>query len=706
MRAFARRVLTFAAGRRAKYAVLVAWLLIAAVAGSYAGKLEDAEKNEPSSFLPGNAESVAALNAVKRFRSGETVAAVIVYRRPSGLTAADRAAVARDRAAINARLPVATAPLPPPILSRDGTAALLVAPIAPHGKSRVLTSAVDGLRSVAERAPPGLAVKVTGPAGFSADAIAVFRQINGTLLLATAALVFVLLILIYRSPIFWAIPLLTVLFAEATARAIGYGLAEAGVTVNGQTAGVLPVLVFGAGTDYALLLVARYREELRRHEDKHEAMRIALRRAGPAIVASGLTVIAALLCLTVAEVNATSGLGPVSAVGIAVAMAAMLTLLPAALVTFGRRAFWPFVPRYGGAGTDATHGTWRRLGERIAVRPRRVWIGAALVLGLLCVGLTQFSTNLTSANQYRNEVESVQGQKLVDASFPAGANAPTTVIVPDAARTPAVLAALRREPGVAQAQVVERSPSAGARVSVTLAAAPYSERAFALVPALRRSAKAAGGDGVLVGGPTAEERDLRVAAAHDNRVIVPLVLLVVFLILAALLRAVVLPLLLMGTVVLSYAAALGISGFFFTHVFGFAGADPSLPLFAFIFLVALGVDYNIFLMTRVREETQRHGTRMGTIRGLAVTGGVITSAGIVLAGTFSTLAVLPLVSLTEIGFAIAVGVLLDTFVVRSILVPALVLDAGQTVWWPSALASRREPAAPTGPAGSAPAPRP
>ncbi len=708
MRAFARRVLTFAAGRRAKYAVLVAWLLIAAIAGSYAGKLEDAEKNEPSSFLPGNAESVAALNALKRFRSGETVAAVIVYRRPSGLTAADRTAIARDRIALNANPPVATAPLPPPILSRDGTAALLVAPIAPHGKSRVLTRAVDALRAVAERAPPGLAVKVTGPAGFSADAVAVFRQINGTLLLATAALVFVLLILIYRSPIFWAIPLFTVLFAEATARAIGYGLAEAGVTVNGQTAGVLPVLVFGAGTDYALLLVARYREELRRHEDKHEAMRIALRRAGPAIVASGLTVIAALLCLTVAEVNATSGLGPVSAVGIAVAMAAMLTLLPAALVTFGRRAFWPFVPRYGGAGTDATHGTWRRLGERIAVRPRRVWIGAALVLGLLCVGLTQFSTNLTSGNQYRNEVESVQGQRLVDASFPAGANAPTTVVVPDAARAPAVLAALRRDPGVAQAQVVERGRAGigGVRLSVVLSAPPYSERAFALVPALRRSAKAAGGDGVLVGGPTAEERDLRVAAARDNRVIVPLVLLVVFLILAALLRAVVLPLLLMGTVVLSYAAALGISGFFFAHVFGFPGADPSLALFAFIFLVALGVDYNIFLMTRVREETQRHGTHSGTIRGLAVTGGVITSAGIVLAGTFSTLAVLPLVSLTEIGFAIAVGVLLDTFVVRSILVPALVLDVGQRVWWPSALARRREPAAATGSAGSAPAPRP
>jgi putative drug exporter of the RND superfamily len=685
MRSAARTALTFAAGRRAKWLVLAVWVLIAGVAGSYAGKLEGAEKNEPSSFLPGKAESVATLRAVKRLPSGDRVAAVIVYRRASGLTAADRALVARERARINAHLPVATAPLAPPSFSRDGRAALLVAGIQPRGESRRLTDAVDALRASAERAPPGLAVKVTGPAGFSADAVKVFGDINGTLLLATVTLVFVLLILIYRSPIFWAIPLVTVLFAEATARGIAYGLAEAGVTINGQTAGVLPVLVFGAGTDYALLLVARYREELRRHEDRHEAMRIALRRAGPAVVASGTTVIAALLCLTIAEVNATRGLGPVSAIGIAVAMLAMLTLLPAALVTFGRRAFWPFVPRFGGRGTDETHGAWRRLGERIRPRPRPVWIGTAAALGVLCLGVTQLSTGLTSGNTFRNQVESVQGQKLVTASFPAGANAPSTVVVPDVARADAVAAALRRVPGVAQARVVERAPGRGARLSVALRADAYSQRAFRLVPALRRAAKAAGGQATLVGGPTAEERDLRVSAARDDRVIVPIVLAVVFLILAALLRALVLPALLIGTVILSYAAALGIGGFFFAHLFGFPGADPSLPLFAFIFLVALGVDYNIFLMTRVREETLRHGTRDGTVRGLAVTGGVITSAGIVLAGTFSTLAVLPLIPLTEIGFTIAVGVLLDTFVVRSILVPALTLDVDDRVWWPSAL---------------------
>jgi putative drug exporter of the RND superfamily len=669
--------------------VLAAWIVVAGIFGSFAGKLGDVEKNEPSSFLPGKAESVKTLEAVERFPSGDRTQAVVVYRRASGLTAADRATIARDRAAINADLPPGTARVGPPIPSRDGDAALLVAGIEANGESDVLLDAVDALRDeVHEGVPEGLEVKVTGPAGFSADAVKVFESINGTLLLATAGLVFLLLILIYRSPIFWAIPLFTVLFAEATASGMAYFLAEAGVTINGQTSGILSVLVFGVGTDYALLLVARYREELRRHEDKHEAVQLALRRAGPAVVASGLTVIAALLCLSLAEVNGTAGLGPVGAFGVALSMLAMLTLLPALLAITGRRAFWPFVPRFGGIGTDETHGWWRHLGERIRVRPRRVWIGTALALCVLCLGLTNLNTDLTSGNVFRNSVESVEGQELIAESFPAGANAPTTVVVPDAARTAAVAAALGRVPGVAQVAPVERAPDAGVRLDVTLDADPYSQQAFDAIEPLRAAAKAAGGDAVLVGGPSAEERDLRVSTTRDNRVIVPLVLLVVLGILIVVLRAVLAPLLLMATVVLSYGAALGVGAFFFEHVFDFEGMDPGLPLFAFIFLVALGVDYNIFLMARVREEAQRHGTRLGTVRGLAVTGAVITSAGIVLAGTFSTLAVLPLVVLTEIGFTIAFGVLLDTFVVRSVLVPALVLDVGDRVWWPSALGHR------------------
>lgn len=677
------------------------WIALVAVLGSSAGRLTDVEENDPVSFLPGSAESVAALEAVQRFPSGDRTPAVIVYHRDGGLTVEDRATIARDRLSLNARPPRGVPPIARPVLSRDGEAALLVVPIDTSGPTsdHTMLDAVDALRAMADEAPDGLEVKVTGPAGFSADAVNVFEQINGTLLLATATLVFILLILIYRSPVFWAIPLITVLFAEVLSRGVGYWLAKAGVTINGQTSGVLSVLVFGVGTDYALLLVARYREELRRHEDKHEAVRIALRRAGPAVFASGLTVIAALLCLSLAEVNGTAGLGPVGAIGVGLAMLAMLTLLPALLAITGRRAFWPFVPRYGDSGTDETHGVWRRLGERIRPRPRRVWVGTTVALLVLCLGLTQMNSDLTSGNAFRGDVESVEGQELIAQSFPAGANAPTSVIVPPdgaggagaadaAARVAAVRRAAEGVDGVAAVQPIEQDPQEGTLLQVTLAAKPYSERAFDAIAPLRDAVKAAGGDDVLVGGPTAEERDLRVSTARDNRVIVPIVLVVVFLILAAVLRAVLLPLILMGTVIVSYGAALGIGAFFFMQVFGFEGIDPSLPLFAFIFLVALGVDYNIFLMARVREEAHAHGTRLGVVRGLAVTGAVITSAGIVLAGTFSTLAVLPLVVLTEIGFTIAIGVLLDTFVVRSILVPALALDLGDRIWWPSSLAHR------------------
>jgi RND superfamily putative drug exporter len=456
------------------------------------------------------------------------------------------------------------------------------------------------------------------------------------------------------------------------------------------------VLVFGAGTDYALLMVSRYREELRRHEDKHDAIRVALRRTGPVILASGGTVIAALLTLSLAEVTSTSGLGPIGAMGIAMAMVSMLTILPALLTVFGRRAFWPFIPRVGTHGADVTHGVWRRIADWVGRAPRRVWIGTTAVLVVMACGLTFLNSDLTSGNQFRNDVDSVQGQKLLEAGFPAGTNAPTDVLVTDESKVDAVRRAVARSRGVAAVSPhMERGP-AGTKLELTLDQDPYSTRAFDLVPGIRDAATAAGGD-VLVGGPTAQEYDLRQSATRDNRLIVPIALFVVFLILAALLRAITAPLVLIGTVILSYLAALGIGAFFFENIFDFPGMPPDLPLFAFIFLVALGVDYNIFLMARVREETQGHGTRDGTIRGLAVTGAVITSAGLVLAGTFSTLAVLPLVTLTEIGFTVAVGILIDTFLVRSLLVPALVLEIGDRIWWPSTLAhlaerGRREPA--------------
>ena len=720
------RLLTLAAGRRAKWIVLGVWLLVVfgSLAANLPGKYADAEKNDSASFLPGGAESTKALKATKALQDGEQAPMVAIFRRPGGLTAGDQATIRARIARFNAervrRAAAGEDPFKRTQPFRRGATAddavLYVANInADTGQSETILDPVNAARDAVSDPGGGLQAKVTGGAGFSADAIKVFEGINGTLLLAAGTLVFVLLIIIYRSPIFFLIPLTAVAFAELMSRSIGYLLTETGVTVNGQSSSILSVLVLGAGTDYALLLVSRYREELHRREDKHDALAAALRTAGPAIVASALTVSAGLLCLSVAEVNGTSGLGPIGAMGIVVALVTMLTLLPALLAIFGRRAFWPLVP-YGPAGApppsrlarlpvlsrmdrfgrawevrhraDETHGFWRRVGERVARRPNRTGIVTTAGLLVLCLGVLNFSTGLTQSDAYRDKVEAVEGQELLAKSFPAGASAPLDVIVPDRGRVGAVTAALERDPAVARVQ-----PGQGVRpgASATLLAAvlkvdAYSTAAYDAVPRLREAARAAGGRDVLIGGASAIEKDLRDASARDTRVIVPMVLAVVFVILVGLLRALFGPLLLTLTVVLSFFASLGVGAIVFDVVFGFPGSDPSLPLFAFVFLVALGIDYNIFLMARVREETLRHGTRDGMLRGLAVTGGVITSAGIVLAGTFLVLAVLPLVFLTEIGFLIAFGVLLDTFVVRSVLVPAMVLALGKRIWWPSRLA--------------------
>ena len=677
-------------GRRTKFTVIGVWLLIAIAVAPLSGKFEDAQKNDPIDYLPGSAESVEALEALEDFPSADQADAITVFRRERGLTAADRSAIEQTRAALDDERLEGVGKTSDPVVSADGTTALLSTPIDTAGgdtaASERLVDATDDIKGELERLPAGLDAEVTGPAGFSADAIDVFGNINGTLLLATAGLVLLLLVAIYRSPIFWAIPFFTVLLAEASARGFGYLLAEAGVTINGQSGGILPVLVFGAGTDYALLIVSRYREELRHHTDKHDAIRVTLQHAGPVVLASGLTVMAALLTLSFAEVNGTAGLGPVGAMGVGLAMISMLTMLPALLALCGRRAFWPYIPRVGSTGTDESHGLWRTVADAVGRGPRRVWVGTTALLVVLAIGLVQLNGDLTSGNGFRDDVGAIQGQALLEQGFPAGGSAPTEVIVTDRDKVADVRAALAEAPGVAAVSPDEERGPTGTKLEATLDRDPLSTAAFDLIPGVRETVHAVAGDAALVGGATAAEHDLRESAARDNLVVVPIALLVVFLILAALLRAVTAPLVLVGTVVLSFLAALGIGTFFFENVFGFPGIDPSMPLFAFVFLVALGIDYNIFLMARVREETLTHGTRNGTIRGLAVTGAVITSAGLVLAGTFSVLAVVPLVFLTELGFVVAVGVLIDTFLVRSLLVPALVLELGDRVWWPSSLA--------------------
>ena len=708
-----QRLLTYPGTPTGKWIVFMAWIVLVfggALAG-FPAKFTEAEENESTSFLPEDTESTRALKITEQLQEGELAPTVVVYRRGGGLTAADRSEIARDVGELNrvTKKYDNTTPFGEPQLSPDGTTALVRNQIRGTGEGSGIIDPVQDYRDAVSgdgRAPPGLEVKVAGPAGLSADAIEVFESINGTLLMAALALVIVLLILIYRSPFFWFFPILGVVFAEVATRSFGYGLTELGVTVNGQSSAIMSILVIGAGTDYALLLVARYREELRRHEDTHEAMQIALRRAGPAIIASGLTVSIALLSLMLAKVNGTAGLGPAGALGVTVAILAMVTFLPAVLTIVGRRPFWPFIP-YGpdhgvhgrlerrfaarAHAVDETHGMWRRVGDYVAAHPKAVGGAGVALLAVMALGLLNFSTGLTSSDTFRDSVESVEGQDLIAQAFPGGTAAPSDIVVRDPADVERVAAAAARVDGVAE---VAPRPVASGEPGVLLAASlefdPYSKAAYDVIPDLRAAVREAAPD-TLVGGPTAVEVDLRDAAGDDTLLLIPIATLIVFLILMALLRAVVAPVLLILTVIASFLAALGVGAVVFDVIFGFPGSDPSLPLFAFIFLVALGVDYNIFLMARVREETLKHGTRDGMLRGLAVTGGVITSAGIVLAGTFAVLGVLPLVFLTEIGFVIAFGVLLDTFLVRSVLVPALVFGLGPKVWWPSRLA--REPEA-------------
>ncbi|MEO6144702.1 MAG: MMPL family transporter, partial [Dermatophilaceae bacterium] len=490
--------------------------------------------------------------------------------------------------------------------------------------------------------------------------------------------------------VLWLLPVVSAGLALTVAQAVIYLLAtKADLTVNAQSAGILTVLVFGAGTDYALLLVARYREELRRHEDRHEAMAFALHRTGPAIFASGATVIAGMLCLLVATMNSTKGLGPVAAVGIAVGLMVMLTLLPALLVIFGRWFFWPVHPSFGSEDHTAT-GFWARVGKRIARAPRATWVTTSVLLAIGALGIFQLNAvGLENKDSFYGTPDSVVGEQVLATHFPAGSGQPVVVIA-KADRGDAVKTAMAGVSGISDvAEPVVKGDLA--YLAGTLSVAPDSQAAIDAVGLVRDAVHQVEGADAIAGGDSATRGDVLKASSDDNKVIIPLILLVVLVILMLLLRAVVAPVILIGTVVLSFGAALGISALIFRHVLDFAGADSSLPLFVFVFLVALGIDYNIFLMTRVHEESKQFGTHRGALIGLSATGGVITSAGLVLAGTFAVLATLPVVSFAEIGFAVALGVLLDTLIVRSVLVTALNLDVGRHMWWPSDLAKQVDP---------------
>jgi putative drug exporter of the RND superfamily len=688
-----RKIAEFPAGSWTKWVVVGFWVLVLVILFPLSNKLTGAEKNDTKQWLPGNAESTKVVDVQEHFQSPNVYPAVVVYERASGLTAADRAKAAADARRFAGLPGVSPNQVAGPVPSADGRALQTIVQVnlGTKGYSDAGKHA-DAIRAIADSNANGLVSHVTGPLGGAADAGKVFSSLDSTLLFAALAVVIVILLITYRSPVLWLLPVITSVVALFTTQAVIYLLAaHAGLTVTGLSVGILYVLVFGASTDYALLIVARYREELRRHDRRHPAMATALRRAGPAIIASGGTVILALLTLSAADLRSTQSLGPVLAIGVAVGMVAMLTLLPALMVTFPRGVFWPYRPTYGSA-EPTYRGMWARVGWAIAPRPRRVWIATVVVLGILALGLIGLTASgLTNAQSFRGtHPDSVTGETVLAAHFPAGAGTPVIVVGNQNAAAP-LRAAFAATPGIAA--VTPPVTRAGyVYLQGTLTASPDSQAAYTTIDRVRSAVHAVPGASALVGGATAISLDSNRAAAHDRNLVIPLILVVVFVILGLLLRALVAPLILTATVVLSFAAALGVSTVFINHVFGFGGADSSFPLYVFVFLVALGIDYNIFLMTRVREEASRRDARHGALTGLAATGGVITSAGCVLAATFAVLATIPLTSLTEIGFAVAFGILLDTIVVRSVLVTALNLDLGRHMWWPGKLARKPDPA--------------
>ncbi|MFC0033557.1 MMPL family transporter [Micromonospora chaiyaphumensis] len=672
--------------------VVLGWLVVGGLAGPYSGKLGDVATNDNAAFLPADAEATRAQDLAAGFVERETTPALVLYERTSGITPADQERI-RAEAARFAQVPGVVGPLPPPIVSADRQAVQVVVPIdAAEGEQ--IGAVVDRLREITGGDRDGLTVDVAGPAGLLADLIEVFTAIDGPLLLVTLVVVLVILLIVYRSPVLWVFPLLAAGMSYSLASLFVYVLAKNDVIkLNGQAQGILTVLVFGAGTDYALLLIARYREELHRHERPWDAMKAAWRGAAPAIVASGATVIVSLLCLLLSSLNSNRALGPVSAVGIAATLLVMLTFLPALLLLGGRWAFWPRRPRLDQADPRTEHGLWGRIAGFVARRARTVWIVTAVVLAALALGVTQLgATTLGQSDLFTKSTDSVAGQDVIARHYPAGTGSPATIFTSQATAEQVARVA-QGVPGVSSVRPFSQAGPAGppevvdgrVQLQATLADPPDSNAAERTIRELRVAVHRVPGADAVVGGFTAINVDTADASTRDRNVIIPVVLLVIAVILALLLRALLAPLLLIATVVLSFLATLGLCALIFRHVLDFPGVDQSFPLFAFVFLVALGIDYNIFLMSRVREESVRRGTRAGVLTGLAVTGGVITSAGIVLAATFSALAVLPLVVLVELGVAVAVGVLLDTIVVRSLLVPALAYDIGPAVWWPGRL---------------------
>lgn len=684
--------------------MLAIWVIAFAALMPLGGKLADETKDDTESYLPESAESTKVVETLDReFAAGETTIGLIVYEHKGGLTAADKRLIAAQAAEIRRarnKIPLTRRPTvpftrgaPADLVSPSGEVAYTVLTVPTNfDKSADWGKAV---RDITGERADGMRILLTGDLGFAADSEEIFGDLDTKLLAATVLLVLILLALIYRAALVALSPLLVVFFSYTVATAFVYLYAKSGASVSSNGTTILIVLMFGVGTDYSLLLVSRYREELRRIEDKHEAMKHALRRTGPTILASGLTVSLAMLVLALADTRLTSSLGPVSAIGVACAMIAGLTLLPALLTVFGRTGFWP---RRATVACDPEHpavgrqGLWRRFGDKVLERPLPALLATVALFVGGALGLAAYKVDYSTTNFFKKKVDAVEGFDVLGRSFPKGTLAPMTVLVersdgPVTRRDVAdAVRKLEAVKGVARVTPTGLRSKDGkiATVDVVLQNDPYKESTLDVVPNLRDSLSNLGpGLSALVGGGSAIQYDYDQTIQDDLKLIVPITLLVIAIILALLLRALIAPLVLIASVILGFFCTLGLSILFIRFVVGDSGFDASLPTFAFIFLVALGIDYTIFLMARVREESRHHGTREGMLRALAVTGPVITSAGIILAGTFSVLMTLPVTYTFDLGFMVAVGILLDTFVVRTIMVPAAVELIGDRIWWPS-----------------------
>ncbi|MGW2128735.1 MMPL family transporter [Streptomyces coelicoflavus] len=680
---------TGGARRRAvPWLVLGLWVAVLAIASPFAAKLGDVQRDRAVDYLPASADSTQVAKIQERLPGGEATEMVLVYHRDAGLTAADRATAAEQVAEIAGAHELTGRPEGIP--SKDGTTLMYpVASTEPGTDEKARDALVNDVRDVA-RGGDGLSVQVGGAGALATDSAEVYNSLDGPLLYTTAAVVALLLILIYRSPFLWLVPLAVAGMADYLSMGVAYGLNQVfGTAVSGQSSGIMTILVFGVGTDYALLLVSRYREELRRIERPYDAMLAALRGCGPAVLASSGTVAAGLLCLLAADLNSSRGMGPLGTVGVLCALAAMLTLLPALLVLLGRRVFWPLVPRYG-TTPKARRSLFAAMGSSAERRPRTVLVGGAVLLGALALGTFTLPGSIKQEDSFTTRPGAIAAMETLADAFPESGTQPITVISPTD-RAGAALAEIRATDGVESAET-GRSGDGWTELTVLASTPPQSAAETATIEELRDKL-----DGSYVGGPSAQQIDLENTNARDTVIVVPIVLLSVLLILTVLLRSLVAPLILVAAVVAVWGAALGIGGLVFEPLFGFEGTDPGLGLLSFVFLVALGVDYGIFLMHRMREEAL-HGAEptQAALAALRTTGGVIASAGLVLAATFAVLTSMPMVQLVELGFVIAVGVLLDTFLVRTYLVTSASVALRRRVWWPGRLSRDPGPSSPDG----------